>query len=160
MGSMEKITFNQIRQRNFARLNSTSNSCSFFIFQNWHQKPSKFQFIWKGPFESVFNRPSCCCPSYKTVITKNHYHCTIIQDRDLQKQAPTTKFGSIFNLNMLSTILDVNHYKKSQNGCHSSIVQDRHLGCQLLPMANNMNANLINDGHQPRIFKFSKFSNV
>ena len=77
-----------------------------------------------------------------------------------KKQAPTTKFASIFNLNMLSTILDVNHYKKSQNGCHSSIVQDRHLGCQLSPMTNNMNANLINDGHQPRIFKFSKFSNV
>ena len=50
-------------------------------------------------------------------ITKNlmnDYHGFTIHDRDLQQKPSNTKFGSIFNLNMLSAILGGNHYQKCQ----------------------------------------------
>ena len=42
-------------------------------------------------------------------------HCdSTVQDRDLQQRPDATKFGSVFNLNMMSAILDDSHYQKSQ----------------------------------------------
>ena len=49
--------------------------------------------------------------------TKNHKndcHDSTIQPRDLQPKLNMTKFGSIFNFNMLLVILDGSHYRKSQ----------------------------------------------
>ena len=45
---------------------------------------------------------------------KNGYQDSIIQQRNLQKKQNTTKFGSIFNLNMLSAILDVSYDPQNQ----------------------------------------------
>ena len=62
-------------------------------------------------------------PSWMSAITtnnKNDYHCSAIQDRNLQWKPNTTKFGSIFNLNMLWTILDASNYDKSENMKHES----------------------------------------
>ena len=43
------------------------------------------------------------------VSVKGAFDGSIVQERDLQPKPNTTKFGSIFNLNMMLTILDVNH---------------------------------------------------
>ena len=49
--------------------------------------------------------------------TRNHkndpYHAQS-QHGDLQQKQNTTKFGSIFNFNMLSAIMDDTHYLDSQ----------------------------------------------
>ena len=57
------------------------------------------------------------------VVTKNHEHGdhgSIIEDRDLKWKPNTTKFGSIFNFNMLLAILDGSHYQKSQKWHYGS----------------------------------------
>ena len=54
---------------------------------------------------------------------KNDYHGVTIQDRDLQTPLNTTKFGSIFNLNMLVAILSA--ILVTENSYHGSTIQDR-----------------------------------
>ena len=49
----------------------------------------------------------CCQPFWMAAITKNHKndcHGSMLENRDLQQTPRATKFGSIFNLNMLSAI--------------------------------------------------------
>ena len=50
-------------------------------------------------FWSIFNLSTIF--SAITTNNKNDYHCSAIQDRNLQRKPNTTKFWSIFNLNML-----------------------------------------------------------
>ena len=65
----------------------------------------------------IFRIVLYCWPSLMSAITKNHKngcHFSKIDDRDLQKKPNPTKFGSTNNFDMLSAILDVSHYLKSQ----------------------------------------------
>ena len=60
---------------------------------------------------------SWCHPFWMAAITQNHkndYHGFTVQNWHLQQTPSTTKFGSIFNLNMLPTILGGSRYQKSQ----------------------------------------------
>ena len=50
-----------------------------------------------------------------TAITKNYkngYQGSAIQDKTCNQRPNTTKYLSTFNLNMLSAVLDVSHYKE------------------------------------------------
>ena len=60
---------------------------------------------------------TCCQPSLIETIIRIHkndsYHLHS-KLRDLQQKPNATKFGSIFNFNILSAILDGSHYKNLQ----------------------------------------------
>ena len=57
---------------------------------------------------------TCCQPSWIEAIIRNHTsgcHCSQSHCRDLQQKSSSSKFGSIFNFNMLSALLDTSHYQ-------------------------------------------------
>ena len=69
---------------------------------------SKFQFGYRGPLVTISDQLSSWWPSWMAAITRNYKsgcHYTQSQQRDLQQKLNTIKFGSIFNLNMLSALL-------------------------------------------------------
>ena len=71
-----------------------------------------------------------CLPSWISAITRNHRngnYNSLGQHRDLQQKPNLTQFGSIFNFNVMSAILDSSHYHKSQNGNYNSKSQHRDL---------------------------------
>ena len=52
--------------------------------------------------------------SEKYYCHKNGWYGSTVTDGDFKLKPNTTMFGKIFNLNMLSTILEGSHYQKSQ----------------------------------------------
>ena len=63
----------------------------------------------------------CYQPFWMAAMSKNltnDYYGSMVKNRDLQQRLSITKFGSIFNVNMLSAILSAilnsSHYQKSQ----------------------------------------------
>ena len=58
-----------------------------------------------------------CWPFWILAIMRNHKNSIYnswSQHRDLKSKMNLTMFGSIFNFNMISAILDFGHYQKSQ----------------------------------------------
>ena len=71
----------------------------------------------EGSLVVIFDQLLCFQPFWKATINrvhKNGSHVATIKDKDLQQKLNTSKFWSVFNLNVLPTILDGRHYQDSQ----------------------------------------------
>ena len=83
------------------------------------EEPGKLKivFLVEGTFGDYLSLLSSCQPSWIAAITrnpKNGNYDSYSQYRNLQQKPNPTKFGSIFNFNIMSAILDGNHYENLQ----------------------------------------------
>ena len=86
-----------------------------------------------------------CWPSWISVITKNHKNGNYnlwSQHRDLQPTLNPTKFGSIFNFYMVSSILDFSYYQNNKNGNYNSWSQHRDLQPKPNPLSCDQSSTL------------------